>query len=374
LNKPTVRSSSLPLLMTCSNAVLNPDGLDRAETFIEPAVLGNLVHAECERLVKTGGWDPDSLRQRLSKPDFERAWHLFQNFLDVYREAAKYMTSPVTELGLQAELSHVHLTGHIDLSHMEAKRAFVIDYKTGRQHEDHFHQMAGYAFLIWDHAGRPMEYTVYVSAVYLEDKSVHSYTFNPESLLEWEKELAHQVTQPRYSVSRKCANCSLADSCPAYLTYAKGARAMLLDTLEGTPTWDDLTAEERGRIVDQMYLLEKAIDRVKQSLRNRVRRGGPLDVGDGKEYTLVPTDIKRVKPEVALPILQQRIGQNEDLLATLEISLDQALAAFATKAAKGKKASARRDLLQELDDAGAIERITTERMFRRPKSEPQMQD
>jgi CRISPR/Cas system-associated exonuclease Cas4 (RecB family) len=211
----------MPMFMTCTNAVLNPDQLQRIETENETSLLGTLVHGLSENLVKLGSYDILTLKQRLNEEDYERAHLLMHNFLGIWREASQYMIEPQTELALEAELSHFHLTGNIDAVSFNSDKTFILDYKTGRQHEDHYHQMAGYAYLAWAKQGKPTPHVVYVTTVYLEDKAVTPYTFTAEDLVAWEKEVAKQLMQQRYTAGRKCAFCTLQDSCPAYRSFGR---------------------------------------------------------------------------------------------------------------------------------------------------------
>jgi len=367
--KPVVRSSSMPLLMVCTNAILNPDGLQPVEQENETALLGTLVHALAQGVVDTGAYDLPALKQRLNDEDFERASMLFHNFLAVWREAQPYMPTPQTEVGFEVELSHVVLTGHIDTLQLDALRAFILDYKTGRMHEDHYHQMAAYATGAWDKAGRPDNYTVYVTTVYLEDNSVTHYTFTADDLKAWEREVAAQVMQLRYTAGRKCSHCTLQGGCPAYRAWGQGAVGLFReDAAVPMATWEQMTPEERGDLVDKMYVVEKAIDRVKLGLRNLVKRDGAVDVGGGKEYVLIEQEEKQVIPDKALPILLKRLGKS-GVVRNTRLPLDAVLTEFASKAARGQKTNARKELLAELDKAGAIVRSKTTKMWRRPKGE-----
>lgn len=376
IQKPIIRSSSLPMFMSCSNATLNPHGLPRVETENEVAFSGTLVHGVCENLVKTGELTLPALKARLSEADYDRASMQVSNFLKVWNEAKHYMMNPETEYGFSVELSHAVITGHIDLHHTDPLRAFILDYKTGRQHEEHYHQMAAYAYGVWDKVGRPANYTVYVSVIYLEDNAVHPYEFTASDLVAWEQEIAVQVMQPRYTVGRKCAFCTLQDGCPAYRMYATNAIRSLVQLHESEysdpPAWADLDPEQRGEIIDRMYVVDKALDRVRLSLRNHVKSKGAVDIGDGKEYALVEQEERQINLPKALKILENRIGSGQ-IVSNARLALDTVLAAYAGKAAKGRKTQAKKELFAELDAAGAIVRSTTTKMWRRPKGEKVME-
>lgn len=372
MKKPTLRSSSLPLFMTCSNALLNPDSILRVETENETSLLGTLVHAQAESTVKHGTYDLEGIRDRVSPDDYGRAVMLFNNFLTVWRQAAVHMTEPVTEYGFSVELRNVVVTGHIDVHHTDAKRAFVLDYKTGRQHEDHYHQMAAYAFGVWDKAGRPENFVVYVTSVYLEDNSISPYTFTAERLAAWAEEVAAQVDTTRYTAGRKCAFCTLQGACPAYRDYTAGSLAVLRGEAPPPKVWEEMTPEERGDVMDRIYVIEKAIDRVKLTHRNVVKKLGRLAAGKNTEYVLRAETLTDIDPARALPILKARLGP-AGVEKHTQFNLNAVLGAYAQRAAKGQKGKARKELFEELDAAGAIVRVSSTKTWRRPVDEAVME-
>jgi hypothetical protein len=379
-----VRCSSLPLLMACSNAVLNPDGLRFVESENPTATLGTDVHAVCESLVKTGAYDLAALKNKHTEPDYERACIQFHNFLKLWAVARDYMPQAQTEVYHEAWVvgTGVMLTGNIDCVQFDKAEAFILDYKTGRTHEDHFHQMAGYGFLCWDKAGRPAVYTVHVSCVYLEDNSVHPYTFTADSLAAWADDVVKAMGQPRYTCGRKCGTCPLQDTCPAYAVYARQAVGLLTtgvlkDIEDGVNVFRQLDADESGQIVDRVYVVDKALDRIRLCLRNEVKAKGRVGLGDGKEYILQKWEEKSMDPVRAAPVLARRLPgfRLEGMAATLaKFSLNEVLDAYAARAAKGQKTRARNDLFAELDAAGAIVRIEGSKLARRPIGEKGLEE
>jgi hypothetical protein len=376
MSKPVVRASSLPDLMVCTPSVTNPDGFPEVEEQNEAALLGTLVHKVIEKMIATGEFDLSTLKQRVTAAEYERAEKLASNFLIVWRQAAEYMAAPVVEGAFSVDLGEVVVTGHVDCYHLDARRAFVLDWKTGRQHEDHYHQVAAYAYGAWSLAGYPEDYTIYVSVLYLEDTSVKPYTFTVADLKEWRDEINAQIKDTRYVVGKKCAFCSIQDSCPAYQVFARNAMgifANLKDADYGRLNLDTLPPAKRGELADKIYILDKAKSRVRLKFRNHAKLKGPIDLGDGTVYTLVESEDRRLDVARGLPILEKRIGK--DVVKELaNIKLDSALSAFAQKAAKGKKTLARQQLLAELEKAGAIQTTTSEQLWRRPTVEQTLEE
>jgi hypothetical protein len=374
--KPQLRCSSLPLFFTCAPAVLNPDGLQAFETENEPATLGTAVHGLCETAVRTGTYDIRPFKQRFADEDYKRAGKLMQNFAHVWAEASKVMKEPLLEQEVIVDIGPMVLTGHIDVMYVDAakKRAYIMDYKTGRQHENHFHQMAGYAYGVWvNRLNRHDEARVFVTAVYLEDTTVTPYEFSADDLVAWENELKIQTRNRAYVVGRKCFGCKLNTECPAYTKFVSSSIRLLAGKghPETVADWKGLTPEARGQLMDRVYVLEKAIDRLKTSLRNAVRSAGALDVGNGKEYTIVEEKNEFLDPVLARRVLAKTLPL--PLINRLSrISLVDALAAVVARAPKGVKAKAREAAYEKLDEAGAVIRNKSSKMFLRPIKEQKL--
>jgi len=369
IQKPKVRSSSMPMLMVCTNSIMNPDGILPVENETETSLLGTIIHSLCQSIVDTGSFDLMSYKDRLNQEDFDRASMCVSNFMTAWRQASLYMKTPQTEVEFEVELAHVIVTGHIDNLQLDPARAFILDYKTGRMHEDHYHQMAAYAYGAWDKAGRPPIFNVFVTTIYLEDNSIQNYEWDVAGLLAWEREVSVQVLQLRYTAGRKCAFCPLQGGCPAYRSWGAGAVGIFSDDITvPAKTWEEMTPEERGDLVDKMYVIKKAIDRANLGLRNLVKSTGAVDVGDGKEYVLVEEEQKQVNSRIALPILTTYLGK-EVVTNNTQLSLDAVLGAYSQRAARGQKTAARKELFEILEKAGAITRVKQTKMWRRPIGE-----
>lgn len=374
MTRTTIRCSSLPLFMTCGNAILNPDNLIPVEQENEAAEAGTIVHAMTEQYALTGTYDLGRVKQRVKPEDYDRAGKLMRNFATVWDSIKKYMPNPKVEVALGVTLgANLELTGHIDLLQTNNTDAYLLDYKTGRVHENHFHQMAGYAYMVWVNAGQPQKYTVYASIVYLEDQTVTPYAFTPKDLLDWAGEVEAQWAKSSYTVGRKCAGCKLQGACPAYRAFAQGSAQVFADNFQvGPDAWASLKPEEAGEIMDRLYVVEKAADRVKLTLRNHVRSKGPVDVGDGKEYVVVEESNEFLDPVKARKVLTKYLPL--PLINRLSrINLDETLTAVAARTSKGNRMKARDTLYAAFAKAGAIVKSHSSRMWRRPKQEKQLE-
>jgi hypothetical protein len=86
---------------------------------------------------------------------------------------------------------------------------------------------------------------------------------------------------------------------------------------------------------------------------------------------MVSQENRSVNLTRALPVLRERVGEGV-IMEHASLSLEKVLHDYSKRAARGKKSQARRDLAEELEKAGAIERRATERMYRRPRGEVEL--
>lgn len=372
-----LRCSSLPNLMTCTPSTITPDGMVAVHNEVDAAGLGTLVHEFAQRIVDSGTYEQEQLKGRYPE-DQARAEQLIRNFFTLWSEAKEILTAPQTEVYHETELAPgILLTGHIDLCQIEAEQTLILDYKTGRVHENHYHQIAGYAALAWDKAGRPGKYTVRVQVVYLEDLTATAYTFEAADLEAWVREVVAKLDDKRYIVSRKCAFCPVQGSCPAYREYTQAAIRFLQsdNAQKGKVKWMDVEPEERGSLLDVMYVVEQGIKRVKESLRSAMQgteKDVRLDIGDNMVYTKVVRTELGLNTKRALPTLRQRF-MPEILDEILKADLTDVLQLIGKYSPKNSKQTAKDAFLRKLKSVGAIFSIKRERFERRPADEQELE-
>jgi hypothetical protein len=360
-----VRSSSLPYLMTCTNAVIHPEGMVPVEGDNETARLGTMVHALAESVVRTGEYDLTPLRNELSDSDFARAMMLTANWLDVWSRIKPYMTDPVVEKYLEANDGFINLTGHIDVHQAYSDKAFIVDYKTGRQHENHYHQMIGMP--IWCgmmRASRRRTRCLRDRRLPGGQDDAELHVHARRSYGSGRNEVEAKVQDRRFVVGRKCSFCTVQGSCGAYRGYVGGAIAALTEDAHDQRVWEEMIPEDRGQLADAIYVLEKAIDRAKFGLRHAVRKAGALDIGGGNQYELIDQPERGIDAAKAMPILKKALPGWENH-ATFR--LDDVLVAYARHIPRGRRQRAKQALLADLEKAGAIVRVTSTKMYRRPE-------
>jgi hypothetical protein len=376
-----LRCSSLPMLTTCAPSVLNPEEWPRIRRETEAADVGTAVHAVCQKAVETGELNAELVIAQYPH-EADRIRTLVNNFVAVWDNARTVITRPQCELELHATLIEtpaltIRLTGHIDVCQIGTNESYILDYKTGRSHEVHYDQAVGYAYLLWDHAGRPDVYAVHIAVAYLEDNTIQNYTVSADDLKVWRAKIHGKVIDPQYVVGRKCGVCELNASCPTHKADLQYALDFLAtdEAQKGKLSWVSMEPEERGALLDRLYVVRRGLERVELSLKlamagahKKVQR---LDIGNGMVYERVRTYRRRVDGATAYRVLSRRFDTSV-LAQITEYKLEDILDLAAKYAPRNKKQQAREDLLNKLIQAGAVYTEEVERYQRRPANEKKL--
>ena len=112
-----------------------------------------------------------------------------------------------------------------------------------------------------------------------------------------------------------------------------------------------------GATVDELIfrsrLAQKAIDDVKDLVRQAVERVGPIPLANGLALGLRPQEVRSLDPVKAFKVARQHLPDT-DILDAMKISLPKLLAAKAAQHGRGEKKNARIQLEEELKAAGAV--------------------
>jgi len=366
-----IRCSTLPLFMSCANTVLNPDILMRIEKEFEAAEVGTLIHRLAEDYILTGEADPNKYKERLTELDgLDRAFELMPHIKHVWDRTAQVIDEPAVEQYLEARINpddhapgaEIIITGHIDVNQIKGDTAYILDWKTGRVRDDHYHQVAGYAYLIW--YNNPGLTTVHATVCYAEDGGLYRYTFTSEQLIEWARDVTEQASNQRYVVNRRCVNCPLSRDCEAFGKYRSTAVATVTNT--SAPSLRDMSEEDRAAAIIKLKVVEDAVKDFRAMIKDDVRANGPMDTGDGREFKIVTSSTRKLNTGRALDPLEQHVTPKE-LLDASTISLPQLEKAVSKRADKGNKAQAIADMVADLDTAKAIFTVKSERLECRKK-------
>lgn len=353
--KREARCSSLPLLFDCTNALTNPDRLTPVRVVNGFEELGTLLHAAIQHAVTTGDIDMRQIEVRYPE-EMERAHILFNNGLKIVEEAKRDMKNPQFEVEIEFETANWHVTGHIDVLDSGPDRSFIIDFKTGRTRDDHYHQMMGYAVGAWTKVGRPGVYTVHIAYVYLESNEVTAFSVTAADMLEW---IGKLDTLPElYAVNRRCVYCPLHDTCPAFRNYVKGSMGFLMDTKEAPGTIKKLDKAGRARLATALKMATDSVERIRTHIKEEaIKSGKDMDLGNGDKFMIVTQKRRFLQTAKALPILGKYVTA-KDIAKASSLTLGALLTAAGSRAKGPMRAVIRKELEKKLEAAGAI--VTTE--------------
>jgi hypothetical protein len=325
--------------------------------------LGTDIHAAIQHTVETGEINFHRIEARYDEPEVERAKALWAAGLKLVTQARSDMKNPQFEVKVEFETEKYSLTGHVDILDTSPTAAYVVDFKTGRTRDDHYHQMAGYAVGAWTKMGRPEQYTVHVAYAYLDASppEITTIDFDVPSMKAWMKEL--DSLEDRYTVNRRCVYCPLNDTCKTFRTYLKGSMQLLADTVKEVEYAKDFRAlpeELKSKIVTAMKMADTSIKRIREHIKEDAIKNGPIKLGNGNDFAVKLRSRSILLTSRALPVVAKYVTARDISNAT---KLNQG--DLFTAAARRVKGPMRKVILDEmrkkLEEAGAI--VTTDSAY-----------
>jgi hypothetical protein len=362
-----LRCSGLPLVFLCSEAGRRDDGM-AIDHHSDEGSLGSATHAVMETVVSRGDVRHTSELDIAGTAasfdvDPEELGRLVWYGIDAWRALRPRVERAgraVTEMPLRAELAeNVLLSGHMDVFAIDAetRTAYVIDWKTGRVVRAYYHQLMGYAWLVFQ--DNPDVDQVEVSAVWLRESEIQGYTITREQARAWQARLVGEVVNAppnSFTTGGHCVHCPRADSCPALTSIARrdagifGNVAMAEQIQRGLA---DLSGPEIVALHRRSKIIRAMCDSLDTEVKRVVRANGSLDAGDGTEYRLRDDPKRELDALRAWPVLQELLTP-EELATAIKLSISKLETAVAAKAPKRGGAAAKRELARQLEEAGAV--------------------
>lgn len=372
-----IRCSSLDRLFQCPQSVLHPgrSPVDRPNL---AARTGSCVHEIMACIIEGRDYDLEAMRLRhgldLDTMEAEvvgmvregqRFWSNTEHlFCAPSVEASAFWPIPDTE--------HV-LDGTLDVAGVNGNDCYVIDWKTSRKDVGYQQQLMGYAWLVWQVAGRPAQAEVRTVIVWLRLRDYTETTITPDMLEQWEHDLAkNQLASPTYNPGSHCPMCPRNLTCEAWLDYARsiviatGGNPALGDRLAQATAEDAEDPEVQDGVMHllaQARILDSLSAQAKDVLRTTIERIGPVRVGhDGtSEIGTIETTRKEVDVAKAVPILRNYLSDKQ-IFKSCRLSLSAILKSYGRLQDRGAVHGAREDLLRLLDERGAITYSTGKRL------------
>lgn len=355
----TIHCSALPRVLACPASLQAP-----ALTIIgdsEASALGRAVHEALAISVRGDRADIKAISAKYGVKEKDvavlhaigmRDWNQYMEQFGFEVVAIEQEMSAVIAPGV------VELVGRGDVIAKAGGSAVptivAADWKSGSGSADHGPQVLGYAYL----ARMKWAADAYFSAVfYLRDQEVELTECSAADLDELPKRIMYAVEhQEQYNPGDACTFCPRVPDCPARMALVQQGVRDFATTNEAI---DAMPAEVLASKFRLIRMVKSACEHAEEVLKVRVAELGPLPDGNGGALTLKQKPSTKVNAEKALPLLLARFGSAEALAPALTIGKGKLEDLAKQSAPRGKGAATIRAMLDELEEADALEHTTS---------------
>ena len=365
------RSSSLPMAAKCAQSLMSPArNIMRREA--DDARIGTAVHELMAQLLDPtpeGISDPSDIASSMGLDEKEVAI-AFALTLKVWRDIEQWFPPPrQVEQYLEATAHGLTLTGHFDVLAFaeEGTEAHLLDWKTGYLDTDCWDQQKGYGWLVCRKYPDVQKVTSFV--VRSRHSTYELDTWTRGQLDAWFDKLAIHLAAGEYrpapSTCDWCPRLTAHDPCAEGVGVIRRTTSLIMEVYDV-----DKDIGEPVRAVTWARIIKKKCEEIEAWAHAAVESSGGKLVDPTSEMALVlmPSEKKTIDFGRAEPIIRNALGSA--LPNVVQISKGKLEDALRAKAGKGKGAAMIRDVVAQLDDAGAVEVETIYRM--EVKREPKL--
>ena len=368
--------SAIPMMEAC------PASLEEAEIKIdrvgEPAKLGKAVHSICEEIVKTDRIPelrPFALENNVEDKmdDLEFLAHSACRLWEGTKEQPglkRYFHNPSVEVTddftFQAtnqfgEKVPVRIHGRADVQEIFDDHAIVLDWKTGRKHDEYNYVGQMKALAVLAAAKSKKIKKISTMLVWLREGAASPIvTFTREELKRWLVSFAkHDLfwDGKTYRPGPHCRFCPRYLECPARKKMLSQSIALFSnsDVTEKLGGW--LKESEKLAIaIDQARLVAQAAKDFVEQAKELLDGHEPIPVPGkpGYGYAVVEgSGAVKILPRKAWPIISEELDE-DDIEACISISATKLKKALMNKAEHGQKAAFMKEMMEKLEKAGAL--------------------
>lgn len=372
------RPSSSPVWSNCAQSTVKPRiPLDLAG---EPAWSGTAFHTLPPKVIRGEAFELDAVA-KINGVSVSELGFLFRNFLKLWKESPDGQTPPLVDLFPDPHVEEwvefiddeINSSGTPDLwSYIpELMQLRLADWKTGRNDHDAMAQLKVYAAgLIKKLKAMGLEVeTVWFATVRVRDGAYDSTDVTPvEQVTEWWALQVAHLKRMKYTPGPHCSWCQRAYECEA--------KALILDHgVKLTSTVDDVMAELPEDLQERGKSLANAVEMARW-MKNELERFLELakaEVVLHQEHFQDSIFVKEVdktyiKPAEALPIIRQHLNEKQ-VNEIITIGKGKLEGKIKENVPLGKGAKAIREVLAELEAAGALDKKSHLEMKTNPKRE-----
>lgn len=363
---PPVRASSLPIVAACPESAYPPQV---AVAFAAPeAALGTAIHATLAEWIRAGQ-EGYQLPVEALLPGVEptevlalarRAWRQ-------WRELAVDFPDPQVEQSLTLASGEIS-SAHPDIYAVAGTEGRILDFKTGRLDTDYEAQLRGYALLLLE--AYPEVEHVRGAVLWIREGDVEVWDWSRAEILDWWATFQERRRgAEEYRPGSHCAYCRRFHECQgAHVVLRQAALAVgapASQILASTQTDPPKAALAMGQVYAQIKMLRPRLEAAAELVKAAVTQaGGVLALGDGRELRLEKQEQKRISAAEGWDVLAKHFGE-ETLRTLVTIAKGKLEDAVRAGAPRGQKGQAVTDLLERLDQAGALDRVVVTQLHMR---------
>lgn len=375
-----IRASKLSLTMACPASLVDDDGprlvgdkaLSTIGTSAHRVLTGRIAgqRLDTEDVAEQDKVDADELGMLVG-----RSWSIW------IKELQAFFADPIVEkpLAFRDEEAGLFLSGHPDvistMALQKEKQIRLADFKTGYLDDDHEHQLRGYAWLCLNNW--PTAQSVYAAVIRPREGTRDGWVWTRDELHIWYADLLSTVrrTSDYNPDPRWCSRCPRGLTCDAKTAMLRQAASILLELPAndvsglGEPRLLDLPDDpvEKGTLLSRLKDRAKHLTEVAEFATKLVKievlvAGGSLPTNDGKELVVSDQKQRHIVPSLAWAILRDALGEEALIEECVKIGKGDVEAAIKKTAGTGAKGQVAKELIERLDQAGAMETVVIQKL------------
>ena len=354
-----LRASDAPGAIVCPGSVHPPPDRLLIDSVNEAALTGTVTH-EILRQYINNGQVPENWRQICRSYGIEKEGtgevialvYAGVAFWEKYKDK---VPNPQTEIEYVVELANrpgVTLSGHKDVGSVQGNHAITFDWKTTRLDLDYTAQLQFYAWL--DMLYHPEVEIATTGVIFLRDRTNVIDVWTRDVIEDFGRRYETEVIDwdgRTYTPGGHCGYCRRFSNCEAPPEMIRATIAGLETHVTNDaliPFPDPIAMYERVNAV--AGLCEKFKKHMKATI---LAAGGEITGPDGRRMVLQSENRDEIDPLLGWPIMSRELD-NAELADVIKVRKGAFLDAVASKAPRGEKGKKKKEVLDDLKDAGAM--------------------
>jgi len=345
-----------------ARAIQCPPSLREIETIAgevgAPALFGHSIH-EMVRDWLSG--------KPVDKPADEEKRKIFNFAKSIWEEVKESFPDPEIEFRMADTSLALPLAGTADVVQfppLPGGNVNLLDWKTGWLKKNHEPQLMAYAYLACKVSGSR---TATITTVWVRHYESETKRFEFEELKTWMEKMIKNIikNQEKYRTGDACQYCPHFSGCPEIRKIVRrGEKQFEVD-------FNKLRQEPARylEVREKLKLIENAIKNFRAAEKVEIKQNGAIDLGNGKEASILTKEKTEIVPETAWPILRNWFSINEvsTAIKIKKTVIDDHLKN--KREANRTKKEIKEFFYEELEDAGALQISFTEEVQIKLKGE-----